>query len=60
MGRGRIILVAAVVGVMIALMTGAAEPARWTEARWNFHDDLGTLPLFVIAGIGLLIALRQR
>ena len=60
MGRGRIIFIAAIGVLVVLLMTGTVQQAEMEGGRWNFHDDFGTTPLVVIAGIGALIALWRR
>ncbi|MGG7565940.1 hypothetical protein ACQ5SO_07245 [Rhodovulum sp. DZ06] len=60
MGRGRLITIAALGVLVVALMLGAVEPGQMTGERWNFYEDWGTTPLVVIAGLGLAIALWRR
>lgn len=60
MGRGRIILLLAMVVLIAGLMTGSFQPGEMTERRINFYDDWGPLPLIVIAGIGAAIAFWRR
>ena len=60
MGRGRLLILGALGVLVVLLMTGMVAPGEWTEERWNFHDDWGSTPLIVIAGLGLAIAMWRR